>query len=260
MNYQNIPRDDKVVKRAFIPRPGNVFSLFDYAQIEPRMMAYFAAKKGDDSVAKSMWAGIDPYTAILRNQYGDNMTAEQRQDGKKLFMSLLFGGGVRTVKASFGVTDKTARKMINDFHEALPIVRKLQNGVAATAARRGYIRTPWGRHLHPEQYGEHKLLAALIQGSAAHLAKRALILLDDWLIEEKLDTEALMLGLVHDEIQFDGPISEVDRLHERVPQIMTFEAAGEEMTSIVPILTGHEVAVHDLADKRDYDEWKGIPY
>lgn len=258
MNYQNLPRQDKVVKRAFVPRPGHVFNLFDYAQIEPRLMAYFAAKAGDGRFAHDLREGIDPYTAILRHMYGDTMSEEQRQEGKRLFMSLLFGGGVRTVGKQLGLKEKDARGLINDFHKALPVVRKLQNGVASTALRRGYIRTPWGRHLHPELHGEHKLLSALIQGSAAHLAKRALNLLDDWL-QASPEVRSLMLSFVHDEVAFDGPPQEVALLHERVTELMTLEAPTAQITDIVPIKVGHEVCVHDLSDKRPYDEWKGIP-
>lgn len=274
MNYQNIPRDDKVVKRAFIPRSdGNVFHFLDYKQIEPRLLAYFAAKKGDASMAQRMRDGVDPYTAILFDRYGANMTAEERDEGKRLFLSLMYGGGVATVRAQFGLSCKhdpefvkgckcpgcsQARKVIREFHDSLPIVRALQDSVLRTCDRRGYIRTPWGRPLHLQQWGEHKLLNKLVQGSAAHLLKRALILVDQAFTDEGVAT--LMVSNVHDEIVLDGPYWEAPLIHEKVPHLMTLGAAGPEICDIVPIQVDHEVAVHDMGDKRDYDEWKGIPF
>ena len=277
MNFQNIPRDDKVVKQAIIPRDGNVLHFLDYKQIEPRLLAYFAAKKGDTGMADRMRDGIDPYTAILFDRYGADMTPEQRDAGKRLFLSLMYGGGVGTVRVQFNLVCpasdeageqvrgcrcaacKAARKIINDFHEALPVVRRLQDGVVATANRRGYIRTPWGRHLHMEQWGEHKLLNKLIQGSAAHLMKRALIEVDNAITQEGLRT--LPLSVVHDEIVLDGPHGEAKRVHELLPELMTTRACGNtDICEVVPIQVDHEVAVTSMADKRDFDEYVAIPY
>lgn len=260
MNFQNIPRDDKVVKRAFVPRPGNVFHFFDYKQIEPRLLAYFAAKKGDPALAERIRDGLDPYTAILRSMYGENITDAQRQEGKILFLSLMYGGGVRTVMLQFDLGQKAAKAMIQDFHKSLPVVRRLQDGVVLTAKRRGYIRTPWGRHLHLEEYGEHKLLNKLIQGSAAHLMKRAMILVDEQL-ERMEDPTALGLSVVHDELILEAPHLMGEWLHDLIPNLMTTGAcAGTDICDVVPIQVDHEVAVTSMADKRDYAEYAAIPY
>jgi DNA polymerase-1 len=265
MNFQNLPRADTVVKRAFVPRPGQAFHMFDYMQVEPRFLGYFAAKMGDDSIAGQLRDGADPYTTILRPVYGENMTPEQRHEGKTLFMSLMFGAGKRSVSQQFGISEAAAKRdMIDPFHAALPIVRRLQNGIERTATQRGYIRTPWGRHIHPEPHGEYKMLAHLIQGSAAHLMKRAMCLVDDYLVEQELDTTILMLSQVHDELQFDAPHSQAELLHVIVPSLMGGAAAllpaGESINDVVPILVDHEVAVTDMSDKRSYEDWKGIPY
>jgi DNA polymerase-1 len=265
MNFQNIPRDDKVVKRAFVPREGNVFHMLDYKQIEPRLLAYFAAKKGDQTLAQRIRDGLDPYTAILRSIYGENITDEQRQEGKILFLSLMYGGGVRTVKAQFGLNEAEAKAMIRNFHKQLPIVRKLQDGVVATASQRGYIRTPWGRPLHLEEYGEHKLLNKLIQGSAAHLMKRAMIRVDRVIGATGGDVSwgvgGLMgLSVVHDEIILESTHAASEWVHETIPPLMTVESAGQDICDIIPIQVDHEVAVASMADKRDYEEYRAIPY
>jgi len=256
----NIPRDDKVVKSAFVPRPGNVFHLFDYKQIEPRLLAYFASKRGDDSLAERIRSGIDPYTSILLPIYGEEISESQRQEGKILFLSLMYGAGVRSVKAQFNLNEADAKALIRRFHKALPIVRVLQDGVVSTANKRGYIRTPWGRPLHLEDYGEHKLLNKLVQGSAAHLMKRAMIRADEWLLDVGIEQGVLGLSVVHDEMIFEAPHAMGKALHERIPQLMTIESAGQDICDIIPIQVDHEVAVANMADKRDYDEYVQIPY
>jgi DNA polymerase I-like protein with 3'-5' exonuclease and polymerase domains len=69
---------------------------------------------------------------------------------------------------------REAKSMIDTFHKNWPAVRELQNRVEAHA-KRGYIVGLDGRHLHMEEFGEHKLLNKLIQGSAAGLMKQAIL-------------------------------------------------------------------------------------
>lgn len=249
MNWQNIPRDDKTVKRAVIPKRGS-FSFFDFKQIEPRLLGYFAAKMGDPRLANKVREGFDPYTVIVRGIYGDNVTDEQRQKGKVLFLSLMYGGGVGTIQRQFGVGRDEARAMIDDFHKAWPMVRMLQRSVQETHARRGYIRTPWGRHLHMEEFGEHKLLNKLIQGSAADLMKASLIRMDKW-IRSDSDLQSRMVSVIHDEVIFDGPPEEIDWLHENVPPLMR----EDWLTDVIPIDVDHEVSFTSWAEKLGYEDW-----
>jgi len=119
------------------------------------------------------------------------------------------------------------------------------------ANKRGYIKTPWGRHLHLEEYGEHRMLNKLIQGSAAHALKRALIRVDRWLVENP-DLQSHMVLTIHDSIDFDGPASEVKFLHENVPGLMTDEPL---IQAVVPLLVEHEISPHNWAEHLPYEEW-----
>lgn len=181
----------------------------------------------------------------------DELTEREYKDGKILFLSLIYGAGKRSVKAAFGVNDAEAKRMIDSFHSAWPIVRRLQDDVVRVANRRGYIKTPWGRPLRLEQYGEHKMLNKLVQGSAAHMLKRSLIRVNDWL-ESEPDLRSHMILNVHDEIDFDGPADEVAYLHEHVPALMVEEIVAP----VVPILVDHEVSPRNWAEKLDFNEWK----
>lgn len=254
MNWQNVPRDDKTIKRAVLSKRGAlVFG--DYSQIEPRMTAYFAAKIGHPEFAEQIRQGVDSYTAVAKLVTGkDEVTEEERQQWKRTYLSLLYGGGVRTIQAQFPELDyHGAKQMISTFHSAWPAVRALQNQVQAVHADRGYIVTPWGRQLHAEENGEHKLLNKLIQGSAADLMKQAILQVDESL--RFFDLDSRMVSVVHDELILDATLDEVDSLARQLPLWMA-EPAKPRITEIVPVTVDVEVSTKSWADKIDYKEWK----
>lgn len=250
MNIQNIPKGLEVVRRAFVPRLG-AFSFFDYKQIEPRLLAYYLSQIGDDRLAAYIRSGTDPYTAIVEGIYGPEPTEKQRQDGKVLFLSLMYGGGSKTVMAQFGVTKGTARSMIDSFHDAWPGVSELADILQSTVARRGYIKALDGRHLHMEEWGEHKLVNKLIQGGAAGVMKQALLRVDkhlnggDW----GVPIESRMVTVIHDEIIIDGPEIELSLLHDVIPGLM---CDVPKVNEVVPLLVDHEVSTTSWAEKEAY--------
>jgi DNA polymerase-1 len=251
MNWQNIPRDDKTVKRAVVPKRG-AFSFFDYGQIEPRLTAYFAAKVGYPEFAQQLRSGVDAYTAVAQLVTGkDEVTPEERQDWKRTYLSLLYGGGVKTIQLQFGNSAAEARKIIKTFHANWPAVRELQDRVLRQHQRRGYIVGLDGRHLHMEEFGEHKLLNKLIQGSAAGLMKQALLNIHRYFaVRPAMQTR--MVSVIHDEVILDGPVEELMALHLDIPGLMVVR---EDVHEIVPIVVDHEVSTQTWADKVEYDEW-----
>lgn len=251
MNWQNVPRDDKTIKRAVLSKRGAlVFA--DYSQVEPRLTAYFAAKIGHPEFAERIRAGIDSYTAVAQLITGkEEVTPEERQDWKRTYLSLLYGGGVRTIQDQYpGISFSDAKGIINTFHSNWPAVRALQRMVEVTARDRGFIRTPWGRHLHPEEFGEHKLLNKLIQGSAADLMKQAILN-----VAEQLDGEyeARMVSVIHDELILDSPLAEVPHLAEFLPSWMSAPADDVGINEIVPITAEVEWSTTNWADKEVYE-------
>jgi DNA polymerase I len=217
------------------------------------LTAYFADRIGYPDFAEKIRAGVDSYTAVAQLITGKaEVTPEERQDWKRTYLSLLYGGGVRTIQLQFpGITQAEAKSMINTFHRNWPAVRELQNRVQRAHAKRGYIVGLDGRHLHMEEFGEHKLLNKLIQGSAAGLMKQALLNVHRDLRGDP-DMQTRMVSVIHDEIIFDGPESELEELNEIVPPLMIVR---EDVNEIVPILVDHEVSTTTWADKIEYAEW-----
>ena len=254
-----------MVKRAILPKRG-ALSWFDYSQIEPRLFGYFTAKLGDDSVAQWYREGRDVYVEIASralNKSPESITDDERSSGKIWFLMTLYSAGPRKVSESLGIPYKEALQFYKDFHAGLPQIRMMSNPPPRTArrdyepgaieriyTRRGYLKTPWGRHLHAEQYGEHKLLNKLIQGSAADLMKQALIKVDAWI--RSTDLESRMVLTIHDEIGIDGPEHELPILYEHVPALM---ADFPFITEVIPIEVDHEISLASWAEKITYEEW-----
>lgn len=234
-----------------MPKRG-AFSFFDYSQIEPRLTAYFAAKIGHPEFAEQIRAGVDSYTAVARLVTGKSeVTADERQTWKRFYLSLLYGGGTRTIQEQFDITQAQARKQIAIFHNNWPAVRALQDDVQRVAAQRGYIRGIDGRHLHVEEFGEHKLLNKLIQGSAAGIMKQSLLAVHRH-IQADPDMQSRMVSVVHDEVILDGPVDELETLHEVIPPLMVVYPHVHE---VVPILVDHEVSTTSWAEKVEYEDW-----
>lgn len=269
MNWQNIPRDLKVVKRAVVPKRG-ALSFFDYSQIEPRYFGYFVATGlKDPTIADWYREGRDVYREIAGRVFGREAEAisdEERQDGKVWFLMSLYSAGPKKIAAETGMSYKDALAFYKQFHAGLPWIKQLSNPrpkpgsraehfwepglVERIYSKRGYLKTPHGRHLHAEQFGEHKLLNKLIQGSAADLMKAALVRVDEWL-GYRPDLESRMVSVIHDEIIFDGPEHELPVLHEHVPELMR----EDFLTAVIPIDVDHEVSTTNWAEKIGYEEW-----
>ena len=249
MNFQNIPRDDKTIKRAIIPKLG-ALSFFDYSAIEPRLFGYYAAKMGHPELAKMVNDGIDPYTAVaMLIEQKDNISKDERQKWKVFFLSLMYGGGIKTIRKQFGVDYAEAKRMVNQFHTNFPAVRALQDTVGRVSSRRGYIVGIDGRHLHPEPFGEHKMLNKLVQGGAAGIMKQAIVRVHEHMTGR---LESHIVSIVHDDLWIDGPLGEVEYLHHKIPVLMRHE----EVNSVVPIEVDHEVTTTNAAEKQPYDEWR----
>jgi DNA polymerase-1 len=220
----------------------------------------------DDSFAQVFRDGRDIYREIAARALSkgyDDISESERQNGKVWFLMSLYGAGPKKVAASLGITHAEAREFYNDFHDGLPQLRALSNppprtyrndyapgSIERAIRKRGYLRTPWGRHLHVPQYGEHKMLNTLIQGSAADLMKVSLVRVDDYLRAEGV--ESRMVATIHDEIMLDGPLDEIPALNERIPALMR----EDFLHAVVPIEVEHEVSTTTWADKVPYEDWK----
>lgn len=243
MNVQNIPRSQKDVKRAFVPKL-DAFFFFDYKAIEVRLLAYYLAKGiGDNSLATEIREGLDPHSVTAQGLFGRaDISDEERQVGKTLNFSIIYGGGTPTIMRQLGVDYPEAKRLLKAYHETRPGIKLLNAKIATTLGERGYINNLYQRRLHVEE--EHKALNALIQGSAADLMRDAVIRVDKFLS----DKSSHIVNIIHDEIMLDADKSEYDILVASIPRLMT----NDEVSEVVPIEVDCEWSTTNWAEKEEY--------
>ena len=243
MNVQNIPRSQKDVKRAFVPKL-DAFFFFDYKAIEVRLLAYYLAKGiGDTSLADEIRDGLDPHLVTAQGLFGRaNISDEERQVGKTLNFSIIYGGGTPTIMRQLGVDFPEAKRLLKAYHETRPGIKLLNAKIATTLSERGYINNLYGRRLHVDE--EHKALNALIQGSAADLMRDAVVKVDNFLS----DSASHIVNIIHDEIMLDADKSEYDMLVHSIPNLMSNSLVQE----VVPIEVDCEWSTTNWAEKEEY--------
>jgi DNA polymerase-1 len=245
MNVQNIPRSQKDVKRAFQPKL-DAFLFFDYKAIEVRLLAYYlSAAIRDDSLSKEINAGLDPHAETAKGLYQqDKIDDEQRQVGKTLNFSIIYGGGTPTIMRQLGVEYKEAKRLLAAYHATRPGIRTLNEQISQTLDQRGYISNLYGRRLHIEEH--HKALNALIQGSAADLMRDCVVNVTRFLDKQMASH---IVNIVHDEIIIDADKSEISHLATHIPLLM----GNKTVERYVKIDTDCEISWTNWADKEEYN-------
>lgn len=250
MNWQTIPRDKKLVKQAVIPKL-DALLYFDYSNMELRILAYYlAVALKDYSLVDEFNDGADIHRITAGRIYGkdpQDITDIERQAGKVLIFSLCYGGGVPTLMRQGVVEDyMSGKKLVQQFHESRPGIKKLSDKLIASNADKGYVRLVDGSRLHPSE--EHKMLNVLIQGSGAVIMRRAFV--DIYKYLSRAGFKSHLILPVHDEFQVDVKRSELYTIVEAVPKLMGYPRVDR----VIPLETSIEWSTSNWAEKR---AWEG---
>ncbi|WP_018717504.1 DNA polymerase I [Arhodomonas aquaeolei] len=235
-NLQNIPvrtPEGRRIRRAFIPREGCRLMAADYSQVELRIMAHLS---GDEGLTRAFAEGADIHRATAAEVFGAEpaaVTDEQRRAAKAINFGLIYGMSAFGLARQLGIERADAQTYVDRYFERYPGVRAFMERTREQAREQGYVETVFGRRLYlPEinsrngqrrQYAERTAINAPMQGTAADIIKRAMIVVDDWLGREHDDVYMVMQ--VHDELVFEVPEAKTDAVAERVSEAMRQAAA-----------------------------------
>jgi DNA polymerase-1 len=231
-NLQNIPvrgEEGKRVRAAFIAPTGYRLLSADYSQIELRIMAHLS---GDARLKRAFEGGQDIHQATAAEVFGvklEQVSEEQRRAAKVINFGLIYGMSAFGLAKQLGVPREAAQEYMNLYFARYPGVHDFMERTRAQARRLGYVETLYGRRLYlPEinsrnaqrrQYAERTAINAPMQGSAADIIKLAMLRIDAWLQQTKLN--ARMIMQVHDELVFEVEEKECVTLTENVRRLMT---------------------------------------
>lgn len=230
-NLQNIPTRSELgrtVKTAFSAGEGSVFLAVDYSQIELRLLAHLS---GDEHLVRAFNEGEDFHAETAARVFGvpvSVVTPDLRSRAKAVNFGIVYGQQAYGLSQSLHISMAEARDMIDRYYEAYPGVRTFLDNVVARAKQTGYAETMYGRRRHiPELkaknpqlrgFGERTAMNHPMQGTAADIIKIAMARVSRRLEEEGF--AAHMILQVHDELDFECPVDEVERLTTMVRDVM----------------------------------------
>lgn len=230
-NLQNIPTRSELgrtVKTAFSAGEGSVFLAVDYSQIELRLLAHLS---GDEHLVRAFNEGEDFHAETAARVFGvpvSEVTPDLRSRAKAVNFGIVYGQQAYGLSQSLHISMAEARDMIDRYYEVYPGVRTFLDNVVARAKQTGYAETMYGRRRHiPELkaknpqlrgFGERTAMNHPMQGTAADIIKIAMARVSRRLEEEGF--AAHMILQVHDELDFECPVEEVERLTAMVQDVM----------------------------------------
>jgi DNA polymerase-1 len=230
-NLQNIPVRTELGRRiraAFVPEKGWRFLAADYSQIELRILAHVS---GEESLLEAFRRGEDIHARTASEVFGvtlDAVTPEQRDIAKTTNFSVIYGVTAFGLSRGLDISTRQAQEFLDRFFARHPKVKAYLSRTVAEGRERGFVATLLGRRRYlPELrsgnpnlrgFGERMATNAPIQGTAADLVKIAMVRMAGELESHRLRTR--MLLQVHDELLFEVPAGEVERLQALATQVM----------------------------------------
>ena len=248
-NLQNIPvrtEDGRRIRQAFIAPPGYRLLAADYSQIELRIMAHLS---GDPGLLEAFAKGEDIHRTTAIEVFGttaSSVTQEQRRAAKAINFGLIYGMSPYGLARQLNTEISEAREYVDRYFDRYPGVKTFMDKTRELAREQGYVETVFKRRLYlPDinarnsarrQYAERTAINAPMQGTAADIIKRAMITVDEWLIDSQIDARLIMQ--VHDELVFEIIENEIDHARKNIRKLMI--AAAELAVALeVDIGTGH---------------------
>ena len=237
-NLQNIPirtEEGRRIRTAFVPAPGWTLLSADYSQIELRLLAHISR---DPVLTEAFRTGQDVHARTAAEIFDTDMdavTSEQRREAKTINFGIIYGMGAQRLARTLRIPFKTAQEYIAQYFARYQGIKAYMDEVVASAREYGYVTTLRGRRRYvPDLHSKSsQLLSAAervaintpIQGTAADIIKLAMLAIAARLRVSGL--RARMLLQVHDELLFEVPEDETDRVgalvRESMEQVMPLE-------------------------------------
>ncbi len=231
-NLQNIPiRDEngREIRKAFTASDENhLFLSADYSQIELRIMA---ALSKDEQMMEAFRNEQDIHSITASKIFKvslDQVTPDMRRQAKTANFGIIYGISAFGLSERLNISRGEAKAFIDGYFENFSRVKAYMDESIHLAREKGYVETIKGRRRYLSDINsanavvrgvaERNAINAPIQGSAADIIKLAMINIFHALRKENLQSK--MVLQVHDELNFDVPLTELDRVKQIVKEKM----------------------------------------
>ncbi len=231
-NLQNIPiRTDlgRRIRQAFIPSQKDYLIIAaDYSQIELRILAHLSQ---DENLTEAFKQDQDIHrftAALIFDVKEEDVLPEMRDTAKRVNFGIIYGMSAFGLAKDLGIPQEAAAEFIDKYFLRYPKVKKFMEDQILLCQEKGYVVTLLNRRRYiPEinsanisirQFAERQAINTPVQGSAADLMKLAMIQIQRELEKQKLKSS--MIITVHDELVFDVPQKEKDKMADLIRQQM----------------------------------------
>ena len=231
-NLQNIPiktKEGRKVREAFIANTDSQIVSCDYSQIELRIMAHLSK---DHGLLDAFNQNEDIHRSTASAIFNTNdalVSSEQRRFAKVINFGLIYGMSAFGLSQTLNIDRNSAKNFIDQYFEKYPGVKNYMDQGKLVAKEQGYVETVFGRRLWvplinssngiQRAAAERAAINAPMQGTAADLIKMAMNNVQQWILDNKLET--LMVMQVHDELVLEVPNTELDIIKTEIPKIMS---------------------------------------
>ncbi|WP_174521903.1 DNA polymerase I [Halalkalibacter krulwichiae] len=231
-NLQNIPirlEEGRRIRKAFIPsEKGWKMLAADYSQIELRVLAHIAE---DEKLMEAFQLGMDVHTKTAMDVFHvaeEEVTSNMRRSAKAVNFGIVYGISDFGLSQSLGITRKEAGQFIERYFASYPKVKEYMDSIIEEAREKGYVSTLLhrrrylpdltSRNFNKRSFAERTAMNTPIQGTAADIIKKAMIEMAERIEQEQMQSR--MLLQVHDELIFEVPEEEVEKMMKLVPEVM----------------------------------------
>jgi DNA polymerase I len=251
-NMQNIPirtEAGKQIRRAFVAAPGWLLVSADYSQVELRILAHIS---GDEGLLRAFSEEADVHARTAAEVFGvplNEVTAEHRRAAKMVNYGIAYGLSAHGLSTRLNIPVEEAAGIIERYFQRYPGIHRYLDETVEKARKTGYVETIFGRRRYmPDLVSKNRNVAMAaeraainmpIQGTAADLMKLAMLE-----FERRLPGSGLkgrMLLQVHDELLFESPEGEAEKLAGLAREVMA-QAAALKVPLVVDVGWGRSWA------------------
>ena len=214
-NLQNIPiksEEGREIRKAFIADKKNILISADYNQIEMRILADIA----DVKELKRAFKNNEDVHCLTASQVFNvpinKVNDDLRRKAKTINFGIIYGITQYGLAKQTSVSNQEALDFINSYFKNFPEIKDYMNSTISICRKQGYVSNIFGRRIHLRgindknfsirSFQERAAINAPIQGSAADIARLAMIKINK-LIENDKKLQTKMLLQIHDELIFE---------------------------------------------------------
>lgn len=222
-NLQNIPirsEEGKKIRACFVSKPGHKIIAADYSQVELRLLAAVADVK---ALKHAFSEGVDIHTSTASKVFGippEQVDSNMRRHAKAINFGIVYGISQYGLSKQIDVSPSEAKAYIDAYFREMPEIKEYMDKTIEFARKNGYVLTPFGRkcsvlgindkNKRIASNAERAAINAPIQGGAADIIKMAMNKVFRLLQQQGFKTK--MLLQVHDELVFEAPLDEIERV------------------------------------------------